>query len=245
MTPITSLKNPLIQQIKKLHFNKYRQQLGLFVAEGMRTITTMTDNGYKPEHVFFTEETADYQSFFTDSKCLLVPDHIMGTISSSKSPSGILAIFPIPKKPQVKDLSSGSVLAQISDPGNMGTLIRTTAAMGLKTVVCIESVDPWNPKVIQASAGTIAAVNIFQIDWQTLIQYKGDLTLSALVVSGGESPEVMPKNTLIVIGNEATGIPDKWIAKCDQRITLSMPGKTESLNAAVAGAIALYLLVQA
>ncbi len=127
----------------------------------------------------------------------------------------------------------------------MGTLIRTTAAMGLKTVVCIETVDPWSPKVIQSSAGTIAAVNIFQIDWGILMQYKGDLSLNALVVLGGDAPSTMPKNSLIVIGNEAKGLPEKWVSKCEQHITLPMPGQTESMNAAVAGAIALYLLVQA
>ena len=148
----------------------------------------------------------------------------------------------MPKKPQISTLTSGAVLAQVSDPGNMGTLIRTTAAMGLNSVVCIEGVDPWHPKVVQSSAGAIAAVNVFQMDWQTLIDNKGDIKLAALVVEEGAEPSTIDKNSLIVIGNEANGLPRNWSATCNQQITLPMPGHTESLNAAVAGSIALYLL---
>jgi RNA methyltransferase, TrmH family len=124
----------------------------------------------------------------------------------------------------------------------MGTLIRSCAAMNYKTVVCIKGTDPWSPKVVQASAGTIGMVNIFQVTWDELIQNKQNLNLCALVVSGGNKPQDIDlSNTLLVVGSEAHGIPDEWLGQCEQKLTLPMPGKTESLNAAVAGSIALYL----
>jgi TrmH family RNA methyltransferase len=125
----------------------------------------------------------------------------------------------------------------------MGTLIRTAAAMDVKTVICIESTDPWSPKVIQASAGAIAQVNIISMNWHDLIAAKKDLPLFALVVDSTKKPEeVTNRNCLLVIGSEAHGIPAEWISDCDEKVTIPMPGKTESLNAAIAGSIAMYVI---
>ena len=242
MISIESPQNQLIKKVKKLHYSKHRQIANQFIAEGLRTISTLVENNAKLEYLFVTEHTQEITSFYEDVECVLVPESIMASISTNKTPSGVFGVFAMPKRPQVSTLTSGAVLAQVSDPGNMGTLIRTTAAMGLNSVVCIEGVDPWHPKVVQSSAGAIAAVNIFLMDWQTLIDNKGDIKLAALVVEEGAEPTTIDKNSLIVIGNEANGLPRNWSATCNQQITLPMPGHTESLNAAVAGSIALYLL---
>src|SRR5579885_2522756 len=124
----------------------------------------------------------------------------------------------------------------------MGTLIRTCAAMGKKSVVIIDGTDVWSPKVIQATAGTLAYVTIFQWSWNELLKHKKDIPLCALVVHDGKSPtKKIMESTLLVIGSEAHGIPDTWIKECEYKVTLSMPGNTESLNAAVAGSIAMYI----
>lgn len=139
-------------------------------------------------------------------------------------------------------LTAGIVLAKLSDPGNVGTLIRTAVAMNVHTVVCVETVDPYSPKVVQASAGTLAAVNLVQLSWDELMQQKGNLQLCALIVSGGKKPsELTNSNTLLVIGSEAHGLPNDWFHACETTMTIEMPGNAESLNAAVAGSIALYL----
>ncbi len=126
----------------------------------------------------------------------------------------------------------------------MGTLIRTCTAMDKKSVVVIEGVDPWNTKVIQASAGTIGNINIFQWSWQKLIAHKQqkNLNLIGLVPHGGKTiHEVDAHQALFVIGSEADGIPSEWQQDCDALVSLAMPGDIESLNAGVAGSIALYL----
>ena len=165
----------------------------------------------------------------------------MKKMSTVATPSGFLGLFEIPAPPAPQQLTAGLVLAQISDPGNMGTLIRTAIACGVTSIVIVEGVDPWSAKVIQSSAGTISWIHVFEFDWQTLIDHKKDLQLCALVVSEGIMPtELNPTKSLLVVGNEAHGIPSQWQQHCDQLVTLPMPGKTESLNAAIAGSIALY-----
>jgi TrmH family RNA methyltransferase len=95
--------------------------------------------------------------------------------------------------------------------------------------------------VVHASVGTIGNVALYHTDWATVEKYKKKSSLCALVVKDGQAPtELDFSNTVLVIGNEARGLPDAIIAACDQQCTLPMPGKTESLNAAVAGSVALY-----
>ncbi len=162
-----------------------------------------------------------------------------------KHQADFYASFSIPQSPSPCALTSGIVLARITDPGNMGTLIRTAAGLNIKSVVVIEGTDPWSPKVVQSSAGTIGMVSLFAWNWETLMMHKKNYTLCALVIAGGKNPSQVPlHNALFVVGSEAEGIPPAWTEQCDETITLPMPGSTESLNAAVAGSIMLYLASQ-
>lgn len=240
---IISPINPLIKHVVKLHSSKYRAQLQEFIAEGFRTISTIIKAGHPPITLFTVDEFLyDAQQLIDDEHIIVVTPSIMEKISTAQSPSGLLAIFRIPEQTSFDTLSSGVVLAQVTDPGNMGTLIRTAAAMNKKTVVCVETVDPWNPKVVQATAGAIGNVSIFRINWQDLMLNKKNIPLYALVPSEGKHPNNLNlHDALIVVGNESHGIPQEWIDQCDEKTTLPMPGNFESLNAAVAGSIALYL----
>ena len=123
----------------------------------------------------------------------------------------------------------------------MGTLIRTAAAMNIQNVFVVCGVDPYNPKVIQATAGTIAYVTIIETDWQTFLEKHDNIKKCALVVKNGQNAnEIDIMQSIFVIGNEGNGLPEEVIKMCDQKMTIEMPGKTESLNAAVAGSIAMY-----
>jgi TrmH family RNA methyltransferase len=243
MKTISSVHNPEVKDIAQLQTTKGRNTQNKFIAEGIRVCSTLISSKVKLIQLYATQANKDYvYALASEDKVTLVTEQVMNKISSSTTPSGILGVFAIPNKPLFKDLSQGLVLCQIADPGNMGTLIRSCIAMGVKTIVKIEGADIWSPKVVQATAGTIGQVNIFDISWAELVKNKGAFNLCALVVFGGNAPqEIDFTNSLLVVGNEANGIPSEWLQDCQDKLTLPMPGNTESLNAAIAGSIALYL----
>lgn len=241
---IESRQNNEIKKISELKYTSGRRKQGLFLAEGARTIETLINTGLTLNTLYVTEKmAAQGNKLTTDDRITLVSEPVIEKISTSTTNPGMVGVFKIPEQPDINSLSSGIVIARLADPGNVGTLIRTCAAMGHKTVVMIESVDPWSPKVIQASAGTIGMVKIFSLPWPTLVAHKKGLSLVAMIVSGGSSPELLKnKDCLLVIGNEAHGLDEAWTSDCDLKVTLDMPGNIESLNAAVAGSIALYFM---
>src|SRR5579863_4111154 len=205
MIKINSLTNDHVKHVVHLHSAKYRSQFQEFIAEGFRTISTIIKAGHTPISLFVTEEFLYDAKQLTNEKLIIIvaPD-VMNKMSSSKTPSGLLAIFHIPAQPAFSTLGTGIVLAQVTDPGNMGTLIRTAAAMNKKTVVCVETVDPWNPKVVQATAGAIANVDIFRLNWPEIMLNKKNIPLLALVPSEGKHPNgVNLRQALIVVGSEA------------------------------------------
>jgi len=243
MKLITSRQNPEIKRVVELHDSTARKEQQLFIAEGVRTCATLIHSGIVPTTFFVTERILD-EAYSLISSCdtvYQVTEDVMEKLSTAATPSGMLGVFPIPCAPTIEELQHGLVLAQISDPGNMGTLIRTCVALNIPNVVIIEGTDVWSPKVVQASAGTIGYVDIYQLSWNNLVARKKDLSLCALVVSAGTKPsELVNKNCLLIVGSEAYGLPQEWVEQCDQKLTIPMPGKAESLNAAIAASIALY-----
>lgn len=245
MKNITSRQNAEIIAVAALANSKERYKQERYVAEGARTIATLLENSAHLIQLYVTEELVDVAHSLTSDKITLVAHHVMEKISQASTPSGMVGIFQLPPKLSPTALTPGLVLASISDPGNMGTLIRSCAAFNGQSVVVIGGTDPWSSKVVQASAGTIAPMKIFQWDWHELMAHKGDHALCALIVYGGKKPEeIDAKKSLLVVGNEASGIPEAWIQDCDQSITIPTINTVESLNAAVAGSIALYLMFQ-
>lgn len=240
MKHITSRSNPLVKHVVDLHDSKHRKAHQQCFAEGLRVCTTLIEQGWKAKTVFIDAAHQSYIHHFDERSIIMVDTHVMEKMSAAESPSGVLCVFDIPPQKPSSELTPGIVLHTISDPGNMGTIIRTAAAVGVSTVVIVGGADAWSPKVIQASAGTIALVSVFLLDWGTLLSAKRSLSLASLVIKGGVSPSEIPANTLLVVGNEAHGIPKEHVAETEYKISLSMPGKTESLNAAIAASIALY-----
>jgi RNA methyltransferase, TrmH family len=245
MKTIKSRQNPHITAIIALKKTQGRHAQEKLLVEGLRAISTVIEAGWEPLDLLVTQDMVQQAlSLAPDDIITLVDQPVMEKISQSTTPSGMVGIFKLPKKPKTEKLNAGLVLVDIMDPGNMGTLIRTCAAMGFQSVVIVEGADPWSHKVIQASAGTIAYVNIFCWSWEKLLQNKGANTLVALVAHKGAAPEELDPvaSNLLVVGNEAHGLSDAIVKLCDKKVTLPMPGRTESLNAAVAGSIALYLV---
>lgn len=252
MFVINSVNNQFVKLAVKLKANKYRKIEQKFVIESCKFIITALEAGLNIYKLFITkdvlEKNADLSLLISTNLIIIVTEEIVKKITSLKESSGALAIFNMKtNKSLFKPDKLGIVLDNIVDPGNMGTLIRTAAACNIKDIIIIDGADNWGPKVIQASAGTIALVNIYNFSWQQLLAKTLNIDLYGLVVSGGRSifelSALKPfgRPILFVIGNESNGINLNYINNLNQLITLPMPGGTESLNAGVAGSVALYL----
>lgn len=244
---ISSLNHPQLKLLKTLHTKKGRTHQQQFLAEGIRVCKTLIESNAALVTLYVIPE------FYKQALELCALEHVTKVtpeviehISFSKTASGVVGLFNIPQATKPLTLTNGIVLCEISDPGNMGTLIRTAATMNVRTAIVIGGADLWAPKVVQASAGTIASVALHPMAWHEMVQLakKNNVELSALVVKDGIDPKTIDtsKKRLLIIGNEAHGIKQEWLTDCTEKITLAMPGKTESLNAGVAGSIALYLL---
>lgn len=242
MKSISSRTHQEVKALSALSQTKHRHTQQRFIAEGLRTISTIIAGGLEPEKIYITHEWIDTISKnISPEKLVLISKSVLKKISQTTTPSGIVGVFPLQKK-NITSLDSGIILDNITNPGNMGTLIRTCAAMGKKTVCCINGVDPYNPKVVQASAGTITHVDIMQGSWSEVLAHRGSLSIYGLTPHAKNSfHSVTNKQALLVIGNEAHGIHPEHLTNCSL-YALDMPGNTESLNAAIAGSIAMYLI---
>lgn len=242
MKTITSLQNESIKHAVKLQESAYRKAQGQFVAQGYTTCMTLIKAGYQPvaqylTHPFYLRHAEE----FDIENIVIVPNHIIDKISTVNTPSGIVVVFAIPKT-TFTPTSNALVLYNIQDPGNMGTIIRSAAAMNIENIFSIGGCDPYSPKVIQATVGTIALVKMVSTTWDNFLIQHADIKTCALVVSGGQNPnDINLSESILILGNEGQGLPEEIVAACKQKLTIPMPGKTESLNAAVAGSIALYL----
>lgn len=245
MKIITSPDNTLVKKALKFKNPRNREDHTRCLVEGSRAVETFLKSPYKLNRLYITQKNLAWaKEQCPEESIVMVSDQIMQKICSTTSPSGIIASFDIPEEKPLSELRPGIVLANLQDPGNVGTLIRTATALG-QSVVLIDGVNPYNPKVIQATAGTLAQAHLFRTTWDELVKHKGSLSLAGLVVEGAtpiQNISDSQKPRLIIVGNEAHGIPPEWQTDCDELITLPMPGNTESLNAAIAGSIALYML---
>ena len=191
MKTITSIHNEEVKSVAKLASTKERALQGKYIGEGLRTCQTLLEGDAQLIKLYITDEHEGVALSLTSEDLITIVDpNVMAKMSQTTSPSGFLGVFALPSEPDVKKLTAGMVLARIADPGNMGTLIRSCAAFGAQSVVVVEGCDPFSPKVVHATVGTIANVQIFQWSWQELLANTQNIKLAALVVDGGKAPQL-------------------------------------------------------
>ena len=224
--------------IQKLQQKKYRNELGLFVVEGKKGILEFVQAGFKVEAIF---ATSLFSEQLNKLPLTLISKEELSKISTLKNPDEGVAIFHQPKRKGI--LQEGIILAldNIQDPGNLGTLIRLCDWFGIETLLCSEqTVDCYNPKVVQASMGSLSRVEVHYLPLE------GFLVTCALPVYvatlEGENlyTTTFPEDCVIVLGNEANGVSPEVTALANGAITIPRFGRrqqAESLNVAMAGAI--------
>ena len=225
-----------IKNITRLKQKKYRQQEGLFIAEGRKVIKEFLNSTFKLVDLFTTE------TFDVDQE-VIISENDLKKISCLTTPNKALAVFKIPEDLNIQ--SDGLILAldSVRDPGNLGTIIRLCDWFGVDQLVCSqETVDCYNPKVVQATMGSLTRVAIHYVDLEDYLQ-KADLPVFGAFMEGKDVyKSKMPKAGVLVLGNEANGISKAIEACVTDKISIPRFGAlqaTESLNVATAGAILL------
>jgi TrmH family RNA methyltransferase len=251
---LTSAKNPRIQHIRKLQSSaRARREESLFVVEGIRLLEEALTAGCQPEIVLYTEDIdqrgQNIISKFKDRRVEVLPvsPHVMQTASDTQNPQGILAVLPMRSLPMPELSDFLLILDGLRDPGNLGTILRTARAAGVDAVLLPPGgVDPFSPKVVRAGMGAHFQLPIHTMDWETTGKQFVGLTLFLADSSGGQPYHQSNFRTPlgIIIGGEAQGAGSQAQKRATSRIHIPMPGKAESLNAAVAAAILMFEVVR-
>jgi TrmH family RNA methyltransferase len=228
-----------IKYIRSLQQKKYRKASGLFVAEGVKLVSELLLAGFEPRFLYTTspeilpENTAVYE---------LIREADLIRMSGLRSPNKVLAVFPIPEPCSIS--LEGWILALdgVKDPGNLGTIIRLCDWFGIGHLVCSEdTADCFNPKVLQATMGSIARVNVV---YTVLTDFFGSASLpvyGAFMEGEAVYGTKWPEKGILVMGNEAHGISEAVGEQVGKKVSIPQYGaaSAESLNVATATAILL------
>ena len=239
---IESTSNERIKAVRRLSRRRDRRRANQALIEGPNLVEAALGAGLVPTEIYTTgggvvvDRCEAAGSLITE-----VSTRVLEAISTTVEPQDPVGVISIPE-PHGLEVRRTVVAVEISDPGNVGTLIRSAGALGWQ-VALIGGADPWSPKVLRASAGVQLSHPAVTV--QELEQLVGvGLHPVAAAVSGGIDPESLETDRPIalLIGNEAHGLPDSVVDQCAASVTIPMPGDVESLNAGIAGAVAMYAL---
>ena len=235
-----SLSRNHIKLITSLRQKKYRLKHKLFVAEGVKVVEELLNSNFEIEKLFVTEE---YKSFAKETDVVSISALELKKISQLKSPNKVLGLFKIPVVSMVPTEGLVVALDDVNDPGNLGTIIRLCDWFGVAKLVCSQkTVDCFNQKVVQASMGSLSRVSIV---YQDLISFLELCELPTFIADmDGENvyQTELPKEAVLIMGNEANGISDQIRNSIDRKVAIPRFGavqQTESLNVATATAILL------
>ncbi|HET9213647.1 MAG TPA: RNA methyltransferase [Gaiellaceae bacterium] len=220
--------------MRKLESRRQREKLGLFACEGEDLVAAGLDAGLEPVEALVDAERPALESRLSGAE--EVAPELLAGLSTLPHPGRVVAVFRRADLPRGVERPVGLALWRVADPGNLGTLVRAADALGPAFVALSPGcADPTGPKALRASAGAIFRVPLAPFA-------EAPAPRVALVPRGGTPlPEVeLPAALTFVLGAERVGLPDEVLAGCEGRATIEQAGRAESLNVAVAGAIALY-----
>jgi len=257
MEQITSTKNNKVKTWASLKQKKFREQTGLYLAEGIRLVEEAVESNAPIEEVLLSGDIDGGKfdkilngAVSMGAKLYEVNESVLEHVSDTQSPQGVIAVLRktegdvnafIANKEQPLYL----VLDAIQDPGNLGTMIRTADAIGATGILLGKScVDLYNPKVVRATMGSLFHLPIFTADLAQLLPALKERGVNIVGTSVDAEQAVYQSNltgaTALVIGSEAHGLTPDIQALVDTQVVLPMPGRAESLNAAIAASVVLY-----
>lgn len=232
MKPVHTHRSKSVMEAAGLHRGRHRKERGLTLVEGPKLLADVLAAGAKVVETFAIDPVEGDGAIPIDRRAL-------ARLAGTESPQGPVAVVEIPEE----RLDRGRnllVSVGVSDPGNVGTMIRTAAAFGWGFAYTKGSADPWAPKTVRSGGGGHFQTPIARVD--SLDELANWTTVAAVVRDGLAPGEISQRLVALLVGEEAHGLPPDVISAVDQRLTIAMPGWTESLNAGVAAGIAVYAL---
>ena len=237
---LTSKNNPLIKETAALKDKKGRREQGLFLVEGAKMASECVKSGMEIERAILSES---YRGDCLFDTAVRVSDEVFRFLSDEKSPQGILCAVKLPKDALRPPKNSCLLLDGVSDPGNMGAIIRTANAAGYKEIYLVECTDPYSPKSVRASMSGIFFTKLYT---GTRAEVLSALSGTPIVAADMEGENIFsftpPAKYALAIGNEANGLSEKVFQSAEYTLRIPMEESQESLNAGIAAGIAMYIL---
>jgi RNA methyltransferase, TrmH family len=253
-TTITSIKNPLIKQVRKLHRHQERQKQNSLLLEGTNLIAAACQVDYKLDIIFCTDrwrETHQQLCWSLTQKDLRIQSvslEVLAAIATTVNPDGVVAIAPrrVSVIPEIASTRLALAVERLQDPGNLGTLVRTAVATGVDSLwLSRGSVDLDNPKVLRASVGEWFRLNIVTgQDLSVVVRQHQQQGIRVIATTSEATKNYWDldfnRPSLILLGNEGAGLSADLVELADERVKIPVDNQVESLNVAIAGAILLY-----
>ena len=240
---ILSRQNPLIKLAKSLSDKKFRDREGLYVVEGIKMVREALENKECVSHLLVTPDCYEKtKEFLGDRQVDLVEDSVFKSISNEVTPQGILALIKKPTFNVEKAKNCCLFLDGVSDPANVGAIIRTAVASNYTEIYAYSSADPYSPKAVRASMSGIFKVKIYTGERKELLD-KIDMPIVVADMGGEDAFSVnLPSPFCLVIGNEGKGVSETLREKANYTVKIPMENGMESLNASVSAGILMYAL---
>jgi len=243
---ITSNSNPQIVLLKKLQSDgKFRKKYGAYCIEGERLVKEAVKFGKKLSSVYVKESVAEYFAAQYGVTPTVVSDAVFAHVSDTVHDQGILATVELPSGGVCAPLGNCLVLENVRDPGNMGTLLRTAAAVGISDVYTIDCVDAYSPKVLRSAMSAHFALNLHDGSKEEVFEaVSGNFVVCADMGGDDVFDFTVKQPFALVLGNEGNGLTEFARSHCNATVSLPMKNNIESLNVSVAGSILMYLLAK-
>ena len=240
---ITSRKNPLLQQVKKLlSSRKEREQTGLFVSDGTKLLQEAIRWWPGLETVILSQDVE--MELPAGVREVRVPRDVMESISPMQAPQGALFICRLPEKKAFAPKPGMLLLDGIQDPGNLGTILRTADALQIPVALLEGCADPYSHKVVRSSMGAVFRMEVVQTTWAAAEQACKEANIPLGVTALDEKSRDLresPLNTMaVVIGSEGQGVRKEILESAQNSLIIPMNPNCESLNAAIAAAIVMW-----
>ena len=240
---ISSRKNPLLQQVKKLLSSRAeRRKTGLFVADGTKLLEEAVKYWPGLQTVILTDgveiQVPDHV------RVVRVPEDVMASISPMEAPQGALFLGKLPEQTEFVPKKGMLVLDGVQDPGNIGTILRTADAMDVPVVLLEGCADPWSWKVIRSTMGAAFRTPVVQASWEEVLGKCREagipIGVTALSDRAVDIRSAKLSDMALVIGSEGRGVRKEVLENADHELIIPMNPHCESLNAAIAAAIVMW-----